>query len=162
MSERRHPSIANIDEVDPVPGPTHGTRYGCRDRMLARAVGGKQLGCSYYEVEPGKTAFPFHYHSMNEEALFVISGEGTLRLGDGRYALRAGDYVAFPVGPDHSHQLIATGSEPLRYLCMSTMHPVEIAGYPDSGKVGLRDTTGRKLFFTKDEVADYFAGEPSD
>ena len=62
-------------------------------------------------------------------------GSGELRLGDARVALRAGDYVAFPAGQGGAHQVLA-GPEGIAYWCLSTMLDPEIAGYPDSGKVG--------------------------
>jgi uncharacterized cupin superfamily protein len=163
MSERRHPDVVNVSEVEPVPGPTHGKRFGCADRRLGAAVGGKLLGCSHYVVEPGKTSFPFHHHTANEEAIFILAGTGTLRIGGERVEVRAEDYIALPPGPDHAHQLINTGDAPLTYICFSTMNPIEIVGYPDSDKIGVRDSfTPRKLYFTKDGHDQYFAGEPED
>lgn len=59
-------------------------------------AGGDRLGCSLYELPPGARAWPYHYHTGNEEALYVLSGAGELRLDGDRYALEPGDYVAFP------------------------------------------------------------------
>ncbi len=56
-------------------------------------AGGKRLGCSLYELPPGKKSWPYHYHTGNEEAIFVLEGGG----GDER-TLESGDYAAFPVG----------------------------------------------------------------
>ena len=49
-------------------------------------------------VPPGKSAWPFHAHVVNEEMIIVIAGEGILRLSDGEQPLRAGDVVALPPG----------------------------------------------------------------
>ena len=38
----------------------------------------------------------------------------------------------FPTGPDYAHCFLNTGTELLRYLCLSTKSPVDICGYPDS------------------------------
>jgi uncharacterized cupin superfamily protein len=67
----------------------------------------------------------------------VISGKGTVRLGTERVAIRAGDWIAHPVGPDHAHQMLNDGEEPLVYLCISTQHKCEVVGYPDSKKVAM-------------------------
>ncbi|HEY4221130.1 MAG TPA: cupin domain-containing protein [Myxococcota bacterium] len=104
------------------------------DRRLAFVAGGRSLGCSHYELPPGKVAFPFHYHCANEEAIFVLEGEGTMRIGAERVAIRAGDYIALPPGPEGAHQLVNTSDAALKYLCISTMIPVEVVGYPDSKK----------------------------
>jgi uncharacterized cupin superfamily protein len=68
--------------------------------------------------------------------------EATLRLGDREIAVRAGDYIALPVGPGHAHQLINTSGAPIHYLCMSTLQTPEVAVYPDSHKIGFSTALG--------------------
>jgi uncharacterized cupin superfamily protein len=135
MSERRHPHVVNADEVEPRTGGA-GTRFGFSGRTLGFATGARGIGCSLYEVPPGRAAFPYHFHCANEEALYVLEGEGTLRLGGETVAVRAGDYITCPIGPDGAHQLTNTGAGPLRYLCVSTLSTAEVVGYPDSKKLG--------------------------
>jgi uncharacterized cupin superfamily protein len=130
----RHANISNVEELDAMQ-TTEGTRFGARIRRLGLAAGSQELGCNWFEVEPGRAAFPCHYHCGIEEALFVLDGTGTLRLGDGEYNLRAGDWVTFLAGPDHAHQVINTGERPLRYLCISSRAGADVVGYPDSNKV---------------------------
>ncbi|MEJ7600833.1 MAG: cupin domain-containing protein [Kofleriaceae bacterium] len=132
---RRHAHVVHLDEVEPVDNP-HG-KFAPRERYLAEAAGGHQLGCSFVELPPGAAAWPFHCHYANEEAIYVLSGTGTARIGDARIAIAAGDYLALPAGQGTAHQTINTGTEPLRYLCCSTMVPTDVIGYPDSGKLGL-------------------------
>lgn len=111
--------------------------FAVHRRRLSQAAGGQALGCSLIELPPGARAWPHHWHAANEEAIYVLEGEGTLRLGDREQGVRAGHYVALPPGPAHAHQMRNTGAGPLRYLCMSTMLPTDICVYPDSGKVGV-------------------------
>ncbi|MEQ8764607.1 MAG: cupin domain-containing protein [Planctomycetota bacterium] len=106
-------------------------------KSLGQAVGAKRLGTSLYEIPPGGTAWPFHYHCANEEAIFVLSGRGHVRLTEESLEVQEGDYVTFPVGEDGAHQIRCEGEEPLRFLCLSTMIEPDIAVYPDSGKFGL-------------------------
>ena len=86
---RRHPHVVHVDEVAVVDSP-HG-KFAPRERYLAAAAGGQQLGCSLVELAPGATAWPFHYHCANEEAIYVLEGTGTARIGDARVEIRAGD-----------------------------------------------------------------------
>lgn len=135
-TNRRHPQVVNIDEVTPDEQGQGG--FGFRRRRLGPEAGGRALGCSYFELAPGKTAFPFHFHSAFEEAIDVLEGSGTLRAGKERVEVRAGDYVAFPPGPDGAHALGNTGVGPLKYLCLSapaTPTTLDIVGYPDSKKL---------------------------
>jgi uncharacterized cupin superfamily protein len=117
----------------------HGERFGHRRKRLAEAAGGRRVGCSLYEVESGRAACPRHYHLANEEAIYVLEGSGTLRLGlEGEeVTVSRGDYVALPTGTEGAHQLVNTSGSVLRYLCLSTVEEPDVMVYPDSGKVGI-------------------------
>jgi uncharacterized cupin superfamily protein len=133
---RRHPNVVNIEEVDPAEQNRGG--FGFRRRRLGPEAAGVALGCSHLEVAPGKTAFPFHFHSGFEEAIFILEGEATARIGKETVAVRAGDYLAFPPGPSAPHALTNSGAAPLRYLALSspaTPTTMDIVAYPDSKKV---------------------------
>lgn len=131
--ERRHQNVINRDEVEPV--DSRQGKFHMHSRQLGRNAGNEQLGGQLLELAPGERAFPFHFHCAVEEAIYVISGRGTVRLGDQRIAVREGDWIAHPVGPDHAHQMINDSDGPLVYLCISTRQKCEIVGYPDSNKV---------------------------
>ncbi len=164
MSDR-HPNVTNVDDLEWEAGMAHGTRFGSKLKHLAALAGAKGLGCTLYEVAPGRRAFPMHAHLANEEAIFVLEGEGTMRIGEREVPVRAGDYVAFPPGPASAHQLVNTSNAPIRYLCISTMRYPEVALYPQSGKVGVRAVSPsplRLMFKTTPAaatLADYFEGE---
>jgi uncharacterized cupin superfamily protein len=117
----------------------HGERFGHRCKRLASATGGRKVGCSLYEVEPGRAAFPRHYHLANEEAIYVLEGSGTLRVGrvGEEVELSRGDYAALPIGAGGAHRLVNTSDGMLRYLCLSTAVEPDVLVYPDSGKVGV-------------------------
>jgi len=161
MSER-HPHIVNVAELEPDRNVDRAPKFACRGKSLGGATGARGIGCTWYEVPPGRAAFPFHFHCANEEAMFVLEGEGTLRLGADTRPIKAGDYVTFPTGPDLAHQIINSGQAPLRYLALSTMVPVEVVGYPDSNKFGTWAASPagklwqRSLF--RDSL-DYYDGE---
>ncbi len=166
MSARRHPNVVNVDEIEGM-GRARG-RFGASGRRLANAAGARAIGMNWMELLPGKTSFPFHFHTGIEEGLFVLSGSGELRLGTTKVAVRTGDYAAFPPGPDHAHTLTNTGDQPLRYLSFSNQNTTDIVGYPDSKKfafAGMADPTTwpngtwvRKMIKDQESV-DYFEGE---
>jgi uncharacterized cupin superfamily protein len=133
--------------------------FAFRRKRLAAAAGGKGLGVSWFELQPGKKAFPFHFHLANDEAVFVLEGEGVLRLGDEEHLLHAGDYVAFSPGPP-GHQIVNRSQAPLRYLAISTMREPEVAVYPDSDKVGvLARGHGVMSVHRRGDGVDYYEGE---
>ncbi|MFB6219992.1 MAG: cupin domain-containing protein [Halolamina sp.] len=125
------------------------------------------LGCSLYELPPGNRSWPYHYHTGNAEAFYVLAGEGTLRTADDEHPLRPGDYVACPPGEDGAHRVVNDGDDPLRYLAFSTMRDPDVTVYPDSGKIGVfagappggegdRDVSG---YFERESDVEYWDGE---
>ncbi|ADJ13545.1 cupin domain-containing protein [Halalkalicoccus jeotgali] len=114
----------------------HGdTRF--RRKQLAEAADGEGIGCSLYELPPGSRSWPYHYHTGNEEAIYVLSGTGVLRDAEGNHDLRAGEYVALPVGEEGAHRVINDSEGPLRYLAISTMRDPDVTVYPDAGAIGV-------------------------
>jgi uncharacterized cupin superfamily protein len=162
-TERRHPNVVNQDELEP--NELKKGKHQGKMRRFGPAAGSQQIGCSVMEVPPGSVSFPHHYHCMNEEAIYILSGTGTARIGDKRVPVRAGDWIAYPIGPDHAHQMINDGKEPLVYLMLSTMHKCEVVGYPDSKKVaasaGEREKPWIRQIVRAGESLDYWDGEPN-
>lgn len=128
--------VLNVEDADSMQvGPEGSERFGAKLARIGSAIGSEGLGCTYAEVAPGKRAFPCHNHLANDEIYVVMAGEGTYRLGDEEFPVRAGDICAAPRGDaSTAHQMVNTGSEPLKYVCISTMRDPEVVEYPDSGK----------------------------
>ena len=128
--------VLNIADAASFPNQPEGaTRFGSVMAPMGEAIGAKNLGVMYMQVEPGKRAFPFHNHHGNEEMFVVIEGVGTYRFGDQDYPIRAGDVCAAPSGGvETAHQIVNTGNATLKYLSISTKNDPDICEYPDSGK----------------------------
>jgi uncharacterized cupin superfamily protein len=109
--------------------------YGADVADIGRKIGARKLGYNLTVLDAGKAAFPAHAHRINEEMFFVLEGEGEVRIGEERYPVRAGDFIAHPPGgPESAHQLRNTGTGPLKVLSVSTFEPVDVIDYPDSDK----------------------------
>ena len=65
------------------------------------------LICIDTEVKP-------HLHRVHTEHVFVLDGEGIMRLGDQQRRVKAGDTVVIPAGTAHSVKV--TSKEPLRVV----------------------------------------------
>ena len=137
-----------------------------RRKELTTGLDAEQLGCSLYELAPGDRSWPYHYHTANEEAMFVRAGHGTLRLADTERPLEAGDYVVFPTDEDGAHRVINNGDAPLRYLMISTMTEPDITVYPDTDRFGVyvgsppgsREERSLEGYFPVDADVDFWAG----
>jgi uncharacterized cupin superfamily protein len=158
--------IVNIADVELQPRPPQraptgaaAKRFDARIGIIAPKLGAKKLGYNLTAVPPGKRAFPFHCHRLNEEMFYVIEGSGEVRIGKETFPLRAGDIVACPPGGhETAHQIVNTGTSELKYLAVSTMEGPEVCEYPDSGKIAVLGESVRYIN-RLDSQAGYWDGE---
>jgi uncharacterized cupin superfamily protein len=130
--------ILNIAELEPRAMGKEGGKFEPRMASIGSKIGAQKLGYNLTVVAPGKRAFPFHCHRVNEEMFFVLEGEGEVRIGAATHTIKRGDVIACPPGGrDTAHQIVNTSSAELRYLAVSTKMSPEIAEYPDSDKFGV-------------------------
>jgi quercetin 2,3-dioxygenase len=125
--------VVNIRELPGEKRPRYTATPGVAAvvRMPSAATGLTQMGVSVRSVEPGFAGTNRHFHSVEEEWSYVLSGRGTLRIGPLRFAVRAGHFAAFPPGPS-PHHFIAEGEAPLVFLEGGERRPMEDAcWYPD-------------------------------
>jgi uncharacterized cupin superfamily protein len=142
--------------------------FSYRRARVGRQAGSERLGASVYEIPPGESIFPYHFHLANEELLIVLAGRPDLRTPEGWRRLDEGEVVAFPVGERGAHQLHNGTREPSRVVMVSEMRAPELSIYPDSGKFlagdrppgGIADEEGLLfgIFRLADEV-DYWEDE---
>jgi uncharacterized cupin superfamily protein len=125
-----------------------------------RIAPGAKLGMSIYELLPGQTQCPYHFHHGSEELVLVLRGRPTLRTPSGESELREGDAVHFTTGPEGAHQIVNRTDEPVRYVVAAAHATPEIVEYPDSGKFGAGSREHRfwSINRTADAV-DYLDGE---
>jgi len=135
---------------------------------IGRRLGAQKLGCNLTVVPPGKCAWPFHNHRVNEEMFFVLDGEGEVRIGSETFPIRKGDVIAHPPGgAETAHQIVNTSNAELKYLAISTVATPEICDYPDSKKFAVMTMQpgpdGKPRFWrfaARDGMGlDYFDGE---
>lgn len=135
-------------------------RFQARYRHLTRAIMGDtyQIGVTIEELLPGSQSAPFHYHIFEEEHVLILEGDVTLRLGDQRHAMKAGDYVCFPAGQKAGHCLVNDSGTVCRYVLVGERNPNEICFYPDSNKVLVR-ALGRRAVLDAGALRNYWHGE---
>ena len=154
---------ADLDWTDYDHGPV-----SFRRKQLGEAAGGTMLGCSLYEQPPGSRSWPYHYHTNNEEALFVLEGEGEVRLGGETVPVSAGDYVSLPADERGAHRVV-TDEGSLRYLIVSTMREPDVTIYPDAGTFGVfvgeapggRAERELQGFYRPEDAVEYWSMEDS-
>ena len=144
-----------------------GEKFGAQRAPVSPQIGASKLGYAVVKVEPGKCAWPYHSHHVNEELFYILQGEGTLRHADEEHPIKAGDFICSPADPGQPHQIINTSDEELSYIAISTQEPTDVFLYPDSGKYGVfhgsfKDLSAPNNFYVfarKETGVDYWDGE---
>ena len=122
----------------------------------ASPSGGNQTVVAFYTLPPGKSAYPFHYHTANEEVFYIISGNATLETFEREIPLCPGDVIVCPAGKAGAHKLTnASETEDLVYLDVDTNNTPDIAYYPHSNTVGIRAAGGIRDNFRLDGGVGY-------
>ena len=138
--------VFNIDDAE-LDRWSQGTLYAGADVRIGPKIGVRDLGISFSEVPPGKSGCPFHNHHVEDELFIILEGEGTYRFGKESYPIKAGDVLGAPAGgQETAHNIINTGTVPLRYYSISTMAATEVCEYPDSGKFLVSSRTTRNAY----------------
>lgn len=114
-----------------------GVEGAFKQKQFGAADGSDNLGCSLYELPPGCQPWSYHYHAANEEALYVLSGAGSLHLAGETHRVQRGDFVACQADESGAHCVVNDSDEPLRYLAISTMREPDVTVHPDIDKLGV-------------------------
>ena len=135
--------------------------YHARYARLGPLVGGRALGASVYELDPGEAICPYHYELGNEEWLIVLDGKPSFLDEDhDEFQLEKWDVLLFPEGEKGGHKVVNHSSEPARVMMVSTKNDPSLAFYPDSNKVGAWAAPGQRVgLFRLDDAVDYWEGE---
>jgi uncharacterized cupin superfamily protein len=112
------------------------SRMGDRTkRKLGDACGLTQLGVNLVTLAPGAQSALRHWHTIEDELVYVLSGEVVLRTNDGEQVLRPGTYAAFPAGKRDGHHFVNRSEAPVEYLEIGTRVNGDNAFYPDDDLV---------------------------
>jgi uncharacterized cupin superfamily protein len=100
-------------------------------RALGDAAGLKKIGVNHTTLGPGLASSMRHWHTHEDELIYLLAGELVLVTDEGERVLRAGQYAAFPAGHRNGHQFINRSGSPAVYLEISNRDPADVAHYPD-------------------------------
>lgn len=117
-----------------------------------------KLSVNFYMLQPGKSNYPYHQHTGNEEVFYIISGTSTLKTPKGDIEVSEGDVIVMPANENGAHMLTNNSNEPLLYLDVHTVSSPEVVIYPNTGKVRVMTGDMQKSFKIDSEV-NYLDGE---
>jgi len=100
----------------PYPKPFDTPCAGRTRRRLGDAGGLRDFGVNLMTLPPGGWSSQRHWHSHEDEFVYVLEGELTLIENEGETILRAGDAATFPKGTGNGHHLVNRSSTTAVYL----------------------------------------------
>jgi len=107
----------------------------CRERfrhLLGDSAGLTQFGVNLLVLPPGAWSSQRHWHTIEDEFVYVLDGEVVLVIDAGEELLRAGDCAGFPGGVRDGHHLQNRAPHAATVLEIGTRRPADDeAFYPD-------------------------------
>jgi uncharacterized cupin superfamily protein len=113
------------------PAPFHEIAKGRTRKALGNAAGLTQFGVNLLTLPPGSASSQRHWHSAEDEFVYVVSGEVVLITDDGEEVLRAGDCAGFPMNDGNGHHLVNRSSGAAVCLEIGTRSETDVCNYSD-------------------------------
>lgn len=123
-----------------------------RKQKLGDVFGLKNFGVNLTTIPPGCASALRHWHSHEDEFIYVLSGELTLITDAGEQVLRPGMCAGFPAGRDDGHCLVNRSTQDAVYLEVGDRTAGDTVTYPDDDLEARMHEGGWK-FFRKDGSA---------
>ncbi len=101
---------------------------------LSEPGGLTQFGSFIETLASGARSSIKHWHSDEDELVYVLEGEVTLHQGSEEHLLRPGDAAAFKAGDPVGHCLENTSRAPAKYLVVGTRAKSDTCTYPDHNR----------------------------
>lgn len=104
-----------------------------RNKSLGDLTGLTGLGFHIIEVEPGCESTEYHVHHYEDECTYVLSGTGTVTIGDEDHDIGPGDFIGYRKG-GLAHTMQATGNETLVCIVVGERLAHDVGDYPRQQK----------------------------
>jgi len=106
-------------------------------RRLAHALGLTRIGVNLTTLPPGKESSMRHWHTHEDEFVYVLEGEVVLRTNAGETLLTSGMCAGFAAGVTDGHQLVNRSAHPAVYLEISNSAGTDDSTYYSDADVDL-------------------------
>jgi uncharacterized cupin superfamily protein len=130
------PKRIDIDKLAAIVGTLYPSPFDepCRARARKRlgdAAGLTQFGVNLLRLPPGAWSSQRHWHTKEDEFVYVVSGEVVLVTDDGEEILRAGDCAGFKANDSNGHCLQNRSAVDAVALEIGSRARDEVAYYSD-------------------------------
>jgi uncharacterized cupin superfamily protein len=124
-------SAVAVDSPSGYPAPFNEPCEAQQCQRLARAHGLTSFGVNLTVIPPAGWSSQRHWHSHEDEFVWVVEGELTLVTNSGEELLRPGDCAAFKAGDADGHHLVNKSDRPAKVLEVGNSDPRDRCVYSD-------------------------------
>jgi uncharacterized cupin superfamily protein len=148
--------IINPEHVPNRTGSNYPDRFkalvaGRVKQRLGDAAGLKNFGVNLVKLSPGSRSALRHWHTRQDEFIYVLEGEIALITDEGTQILTPGMAAGFPSGEANGHHLINQTDTLAVYLEIGDRTPNDEANYPDDDLIA-KEGSGGWTFWHKDNT----------
>lgn len=132
------------------PEPFNKPCLGRKSERLSDAGGLTQFGVHRFVLSPGAWSSQRHWHTHEDELVYILKGRPTLVEDNGETQLEPGDVTTHVAGEPNGHHMINRTEEEVHYLVVGTRNPEEDTGhYPDVDLHIPSNGTAKRVFTNK-------------
>ena len=143
------PTTVEVKSGTSYPAPFRGLVEKRQFQRLGDALGLKNFGVNLVRLAPGVATSQRHWHTHEDEFVYMLEGEAVLASNDGEQVLRAGMAAGFPAGTPDGHHFINRSQADAVMLVVGERREEDEARYPDID-LDLRHIDGDLRFTRKD------------
>jgi uncharacterized cupin superfamily protein len=136
------PATVPEQERSMYPAPYASRVKGRVKRRLGDACGLTKFGVNLVTLAPGAMSALRHWHTLEDEFVYVLEGQVTLVTNAGEQVLGPGMCAGYPAGVRDGHQFVNRTDRPARFLEVGNRIEGDNAFYPDDDLLWGEDENG--------------------
>ena len=124
-------------------------------QRLGNFAGLKNFGVNLVKLSPGSASALRHWHSHQDEFIYILEGELTLITDAGEEVLTPGMAAGFPANEANGHHLVNCSNQDAVYLEVGDRTLNDTANYPDEDLIAKPGDDGKSIVFTRKDGTVY-------
>jgi uncharacterized cupin superfamily protein len=122
-------------------------------RALGNAFGLTRYGVNLVELPPGSWSSQRHWHTREDEFIYIVSGHLTLVTDEGEQPMTPGMVAGFPAGDPNGHHLINSSGQTASYLEIGDRDSQDEVVYPDIDLLYKLNDDGKHAYTNREGIA---------
>ena len=111
-------------------------------KRLGDAARLQNFGVNLVRLAPGSCSALRHWHTRQDELIYVLEGEVTLITNSGKQVLKPGMVAGFPAGDADGHHLVNRTNSDVVYLEIGDRTDGDWTNYPDDDLIAIASEKG--------------------